>query len=125
MANPNPKHKFSKGNKANPHGRPKLTPEEQAIRKLTKAEVVEITSLILKGDRTELEGLVKAMGTPIFQAMIASVSVKIIKTGDMDALDKLLNRLIGKVKEEVEVSGEGLRPVFLKFEDNGRQAKPK
>lgn len=117
---------FSKGNKLG-KGRPVLTEEEKMLRKLTKAEVVELASLILKGNRKALTELnsEKNQQATIFQAMLAKVALRIMATGDMDALDKLLNRLIGKVKEEVEVSGEGLRPVIMKFEDNGRHVKPK
>jgi hypothetical protein len=39
--------------------------------------------------------------------MVASVALKIISKGDMYALDVLLNRLIGKVKDEVLLTGDG------------------
>lgn len=118
---------FPKGKSGNPKGKPPLTEDERILKKLTKAQVIELTSLILGGNRKALLEIneEKNQNVSVFQAMLARVAIKIMATGDMDALDKLLNRLIGKVKEEVEVSGEGLRPVLLKFEDNGRQAKPK
>ena len=57
MANPNPKHKFSKGNKANPHGRPPLTIEDKAVRSLTKARLNEVISKILNSTPTEIDAL--------------------------------------------------------------------
>lgn len=124
MPSKNPKNQFKKGNKFG-KGRPPLTGEEKALRHLTKTEVTELASMILKGSNDELLGLKDNPNTTIFQTMIASVAIAIIKKGDMDALDKLLNRLIGKVKEEVDVNTRNLTPVILKFEDNGRQVRQK
>ncbi len=56
--------------------------------------------------------------------MIASVAVRIIQGGDMHALDILLNRLVGKVKDEVMQQMEIRTPqVIVTLPDNGRSAK--
>ena len=112
---------FKKGNKL-AKGRPPLTEEEKVIRKLTKAEFVELASIILKGDKSALEKMAKDPGTPIIKAMAGSVAAQIIKKGDMDALDKFLNRIIGKVKEEVEVSGNSVQ-VIVGLPPNGSEKK--
>jgi hypothetical protein len=115
---------FQKGNKL-AKGRPPVSEDEKVLRKLSKAEFAEIASVILRGDRAELERMAKDPKTTIVKAMAASVCATIIKKGDADALDKFFNRIIGKVKDEVEVSGDGLKPqVILNFEDNGRKVKP-
>ncbi len=124
MANPNPKHKFSKGNKANPHGRPPLTIEDKAVRSLTKARLNEVISKILNSTPTEIDALKNDKSTDALTAWILSGAMKGIKTGDMDQLEKvLLNRTLGKVKENVEVTGNAVQ-VVIGLPSNGSE-KPK
>lgn len=125
MANPHPKHKFKKGVSPNPKGRPPMNELDRQVRKLTKERLNEIISKILTSTPEEIQRIKEDKATDALTAWILSGAAKGIKTGDMDQLEKvLLNRVLGKVKEQVEVSGEGLRPVILKFQDNGRQVKP-
>lgn len=97
-------HHFKKGVSGNPEGRPPLTPEQKALRNLTEAEMVEIGSLVVKGNIAELKKLMKNPKTTVLKAMMAAVAVKTIQSGNPSALDTLLNRLVGKVKDVVEVN---------------------
>jgi len=98
------KHQFKKGEpSANPLGAKLHNPEIRAIKNLTESEMVEIGSLILKGSLDELKAIKDAPGTTALKAMMASVAIKTIAKGDHQALDALLNRLIGKVKDEVKI----------------------
>ena len=129
MANPNPKpppkhSRFKKGQSGNPLGGKLANPEMRAIRNLTEAEMVNIGSLILKGSIKDLQAIAKDPNSTVLQAMMAAVAVKTMQKGDAQALDVLLNRLIGKVKERVEVTGNALAPlVVVSLPSNGREVK--
>lgn len=93
------------GQSGNPSGRPKLDPELRAIKNLTNKELIEIGNLVIKGNIEELKQVQRDPQATVIKTMIAAVAVKIISKGDMGALDVLLNRLIGKVKDETKISG--------------------
>jgi hypothetical protein len=104
---PPKEHQFKKGQPSpNPLGRKLQDPAMRKLAKLTKEELVEVGSLILKGEIKNLKKLAVDTEATVLQRMVASVAVRIMGKGDMHALDLLLNRLIGKVKEEVEITGD-------------------
>lgn len=93
------------------------------MRQLTAEEFAEIANLIVKGSIEELRAIAKDESQSALKVMIASVAVKTISRGDMNALDTLLNRLVGKVKDRVEVTGANGGPqVILTMPENGSEA---
>lgn len=116
--------RWKKGQSGNPAGKPPDPPELKALKNLTKKELVDVANIIIKGNTDELLGLKDDPDASVLQVMIASIAVRVIKKGDMAALDILLNRLIGKVKDEVEHSGSmNLPQVVVKLPSNGKEAK--
>lgn len=108
-------------------GNYKYPPGFKLLKNLTRAELVDVASVLLKGD---MEGVRKAMNdprSPPLIAALASVMVKIHERGDMHALDLLLNRIIGKVRDETHFSGAigGTQgsTVIVNLPSNGREAK--
>lgn len=103
----------------NPRGRP---PDalNAAMKKLTKEELQDIASVIIKGDIEQLKQITKDPKQTVLKVLVASVCIKAIQSGDMHALDILLNRLIGKVKEEVVWSGNPPAQVVISLPDNGK-----
>lgn len=99
------KHAFKKGQSGNPQGGRAHNAEEKALKKLTKEELIEIGNIIVKGDMDQLKAIAKDPKASVIQVMIASVAAKTIAKGDMHALDILLNRLVGKVKDEIDLTG--------------------
>ena len=113
---------FKKGQSGNPKGRPKDLLGKK-MRQLTAEEFAEIANLIIKGSIEELRAISKDESQSALRVMIAAVAVKTISKGDMDALDKLLNRLVGKVKDHVQVTGMNGGPqVILTMPLNGSEA---
>src|SRR4051812_49404796 len=113
---------YKKGQSGNPAGRAPDPPELKKLKNLTKAELVDVGNLVIKGDHEALKRLAKAPKATVLQRMLASVAVKIIEKGDMHSLDILLNRMVGRVKEEVALTGN-IPQVVVNLPSNGREAK--
>ncbi len=101
------------------------------MKALTKSELMEIANLVVKGDTVALRKIIddaknNVPGVGTLQAWVAGVAMKGISKGDMGALDVLLNRLIGKVKDEVNFTGDvpnNAPQVIVTIPSNGREAK--
>lgn len=103
MKVPPPKHtQFKKGKSGNPKGRPK-DQLGKVMRQLTAEEFAEIANLIIKGSIEDLRKIARDDKQTALKVMIAATAVKIISKGDMSSLDTLLNRLVGKVKDQVSM----------------------
>jgi hypothetical protein len=114
---------FKKGQSGNPKGRPPDVLGNQ-IRQLTAGELAEIANIIVKGNRDQLEQVANSNESSVLQVMVAKIASNIIMRGDMASLDILLNRLVGKVKEKVELTGANGGPqIIVSLPSNGREAK--
>lgn len=121
---PPKEHRWKPGQSGNPQGGRKHDPEMKAFARLTKEELKDVAALILKGDLTELERMSNDKTQIVLKVMVASVAAKIMKKGDMHALDLLLNRLIGKVKQEIGIEGDfPSNQVVITIPSNGREVK--
>lgn len=94
------------------------------IRNLTEQEMIEIGSLVLKGSVDELRVIAKDGTASALKCMMAAVAVRTISKGDPHALEVLLNRLIGKVKERLDVNMPQVDSVQVRImlPDNGRSS---
>jgi len=102
------KFKYPKGVSGNPEGARAHSPELKKIKNLTEQELVEAGSLILKSSVEELRALSKDDSATPLRRMIASVAIRTIAKGDPSAFDALLNRLVGKVKDVVQVDSNNV-----------------
>ena len=115
--------KYKKGQSGNPKGRP---PDMlgKAMRQLTAEEFREIANMIIKGSIDQLKAMSTSKDSSALKVMIAATVVKIISRGDMHALDILLNRLVGKVKDQIEMTGrDGGPQVILTMPRNFKEAE--
>lgn len=113
-----------KGQVPNPIGARAHDPQKKALRKLTHAQVAEVASLILDGDIDALNEVVKDKTSTPLKIWLASVAMKGIQKGDMATLSMLLDRVVGKVKEKVDLSNDdgSMKPTFI-FETVPRGTK--
>jgi len=109
------KTRFKKGSCPNPGGRPKLDPEIKAIRQLTKDQFKELANLLLSGTFEDLQRILDKQETTALTGWMVRVIVQGWEKGDYRTLDELLDRLIGKVPNELEV--RELKPFVASFKN--------
>lgn len=95
---------WAKGQSGNPNGRPRNPPEVLALARLTREQFTAIMGGFMA---LPLEGIaerLKTPGIPALEHWIGQTVLKGIEEGDLSQLEKMADRVYGKVKETVEVS---------------------
>lgn len=96
---------FGNGNRANPIGAGAHNKDLKRVRRLTQQEVSELGTLILDHNLAELTAIAKDPYACVLKVWFASIAVKAISRGDANALNAILDRIVGKPKEHIEVTG--------------------
>lgn len=94
------------GQSGNPNGRPPLPKELKELKELTKTEVETALNKLIHMTADELKELRKNPNTSALHLMVIAVTLEALQKGDHYRLDFLLNRIVGKVKDQVEHSGK-------------------
>lgn len=102
MAKPSPPEhtRFKPGQSGNPSGRPKLPPALKAIKELSTSEVKRVIAKYARMSRVQLQDAIKDPNTPIYEITIAAILATSAKNGDFARLAFILDRTIGKPKNE-------------------------
>ncbi len=95
---------FKPGESGNPDGRPPMPPAVKALRKLTVEKLEEIADLILDGNRTQLTAIAASHTDSAIRVAYARAALNAMAKGELDTLELILARLVGKVKERMEAS---------------------
>jgi len=93
------------GEVRNPNGRPKLPEHVKKARSMNKAEFTEILNKYMMLPLYDLEKHIQDIETPAVDLIVLKMLWESIKKGDEKKFAMLLDRWIGKVKEEVHHSG--------------------
>jgi len=96
---------IKKGESRNPHGRPKTPAYLKVANKLTKIRFQEILHKYFDHSLEDLKMAYIGKNTPALDLVVIKVLIEAIRKGDEKRLGFLLDRTIGKVKEEIEVTG--------------------
>ena len=100
---PPPEKRFKPGQSGNPGGRPKVPGDILEARKLNQAELERIINKYLYMDRESVKAAISSPTTPMMELMVASIVAQAAQKGDQQRLDFVLNRIVGKVKDQLEV----------------------
>lgn len=102
---PPPEHtRFKKGQSGNPGGKVKLPEDIKQARKLNQVELERIINKYLYMDRDAVKEAISSPSTPMMELMVASIVAQAAQKGDHARLEFVLQRMIGKVKDQLEVS---------------------
>jgi hypothetical protein len=94
---------IKKGEVRNPLGGRAHNPELKKLRKLTREELVKVGSLVLKEDIRALEIIQKSRTEPVLKKWFASVALRALTTGESQHFNILLDRVVGKSKDEIKM----------------------
>lgn len=100
------KTQWKKGQSGNPSGQPKLPEDIKAARKLTTIEFERAVNKYLYQDKAAITKAAADPSTPVIELLITSILHKAVVLGDEKRLAFLLDRIIGKVKERMEIEVE-------------------
>lgn len=104
-------HRFKKGVSGNPLGAKLHNPELRAIKRLTAAEVAEIGALVVSKNLVALKAVIENPNASALKVWMATIAFRGIKSGNAKSLDILLNRLIGRTTEKIQISGSDGGPI--------------
>lgn len=111
---------FKKG--TNFHSDPEKVAGSKFIRKLSKVEIVEAGAILILGTRYDLHMIEKDPLSSNLEVMIAAICRRVHTKADMHAFNLLLDRVVGKVKEEVALTSN-IPQVVVTLPSNGREVR--
>lgn len=97
--------KFKPGQSGNPGGRPKLPDDIKEARKLNQIEFERVANTYLWQTPEEFHKALASKSTKMIDLMVARIIELAVEKGDHQRLEFLLARMIGKVKEQIDVTG--------------------
>lgn len=94
---------FVKGQVTNPLGAGAHNQDLKALRRLTHDEIALLGTLVVNGNVKELERIKNDPESSALKIWFMAVVMKSIQKGDMQALNGFLDRVVGRVSNEVKV----------------------
>lgn len=90
----------------------------KAFRRLTIDRYREVIEVGLSSDLAGLQAIIKDPKTPALQLGIATALVKSFQRGDINVLEQLASRIVGKIPDKLEIQSE--TNISISFEDKTR-----
>lgn len=97
---------FKKGHKVKSPGRPELPQEVKTIRKYNSSRLSELLNKYSDLPLNELEDLAWSKTLPAFEIIVIRALVWAIKKNDKSSRDFIIERLCGKVPNDIKLEGQ-------------------
>lgn len=101
-------HQFKPGQSGNPEGSRRHNPIKKALAKLTVDTYREVIEMVLTGNIDNLRAMIKDEKTSAIQVGIATAFVKAIESGDYGVIERIAERIVGKIPDELNVNSKNL-----------------
>jgi hypothetical protein len=98
--------RFKPGQSGNPLGAALHDPIKKRIKKLTTRELDKVLNLLFLGNLQGLKRIAKNPESQVIEVWLCYVAMHAIKKGDIGPLCALLDRLLGRPKERIEVTSK-------------------
>jgi len=105
--------RFVKGVSGNPLGAKIHNKELKELRRLTAEEFVDLGTVLLDATILDIKEIVSNPKSKSLRVWVSTIIMNGIKKGDARSLNEILDRLIGKQKTEVELSGNKANPIMI------------
>lgn len=116
---------FKKGAPSgNPEGGRKHNPEIKKIKALTEKQLIDVATFVLQSSVGQIKARMKDPKTSVLHGMVLGLALKSMTKGDAGSFNALMDRMLGKVKENFHLSGTigGTSKVILTMPPNGSEA---
>lgn len=117
MPNPNikkPKTAWQKGQSGNPKGSSDVARMKGDIGRMTHVQVAEVGSLLLEGTLEQLQAKAIDPDASALQRWTATLVTQSMEKGDSATYERILNRIVGRVKDVIEVTGKDGGPMEVR-----------
>lgn len=99
---------WKKGESGNPIGSRAHNPATRALKKITLESYREMIELVLTGNLSQLKEIAENPKTPALQVGIATAFMKAIKEGNHEIIERIAERLVGKIPDELNIKSQSL-----------------
>jgi len=97
---------FKPGQSGNPSGRPKMPKELKEAKTLNQIQVAQLLNKFTHMTAKQLEERFNDPNATTMELMICKIVHQAIKTGDQARMNFLLDRMVGKVADNVNFEGK-------------------
>lgn len=101
-------HQFKPGQSGNPKGRLPLNPIQKALRELTIKSYREVIEQVCTGNIDNLRAMIENPKTSALQVGVAKAFVKAINDGDYGVIERIAERIVGKIPDELNVNSKNM-----------------
>ena len=104
---------YKPGQSGNPNGKDSLRP----LRSMTKKEIIEVGTYLLDNNITAIREIVKdGINNPdskhsALKVWMSQIVLQNSKKGNVQAFDLLMNRIVGKVSDRIDLNVENNKPI--------------
>jgi len=97
-------HQFKPGQTGNPEGARRHNPIAKALKNLTVEAYRDIIKAACCGNLDHLRAMVKNPKMSALQVGVAQALAKAIERGDVEVVERLVSRIVGKIPDEINVN---------------------
>lgn len=109
-----PEKRIQPGQTRNPKGSSDKARSLGKLRRLTNEQVSEIGTLVLEGNRQALVDIKNDKDATVLQVWMADLIVASMRKGDPAAFRAILDRICGKPRESIAISGDDKQPLHIR-----------
>lgn len=101
-------HQFKKGQSGNPEGGRVHNPITKALKNLTVETYREVIEAVCTGNVDNLRRMIEDPKTSALQVGVATAFAKALKAGDYATIERIAERIVGKIPDELKVSSSNV-----------------